>query len=108
MPPDRHRMVKIVAVVTVLLLLISTSVLSWLYLGAMESEKERLAHLAILHVHQLEAMSQMVPGWEEGAVSEEVFAARIQQLFDSQKDQHHFGQTGEVMLVRHQEDGLIG
>ena len=108
MPPDRHRMVKIVAVVTVLLLLISTSVLSWLYLGAMESEKDRLAHLAILHVHQLEAMSQMVPGWEEGAVSEEVFAARIQQLFDSQKDQHHFGQTGEVMLVRHQEDGLIG
>jgi len=94
--------------VTVLLLFISTFVLGWLYVGAMESEKERLAHLAILHVHQLEAMSQMVPGWEKRGVSQEVFAARMQQLFDSQKGQHHFGQTGEVIFVRPQEDGGVG
>jgi PAS domain S-box-containing protein len=107
MPSDRQRILKIVVVATVLILFISAFVLGWLYLGAIEYEKDRLAHLSIMHVHHLEAMSQTVSGWEEWAVSQEFFADRIQQLFDSQKDQHRFGQTGEMILIRRQEDGGV-
>jgi len=82
------------SVLTVLILSLNALVFGWLYLRTLENEKERLTHLSSMHVHHLEAMSQMIPGWKDGAVSQEFFTDPIQSAFDSHKGNHHFGQTG--------------
>ena len=93
---------------TVLILAISALVLGWLYLGAIEYEKDRLAYLSIMHAHDLEAIHHNISRNEEGSVSQNFLAERIENIFDSQKDLHHFGQTGEVIFVRRQEDAVVG
>ena len=105
MLPDQQRTLKIVLMLTALILSLSVFVFIWHYFEAFEDEKDRLTHLSSIHVHYLEAMNQLAPGWDEGAIPQAFFANRIQQVFDSQKDQHHFGQTGEVLLVRRYENG---
>ncbi len=106
--PDQQRTLKIVLMLTAFILSLSVFVFIWFYFKAFEDEKDRLTYLSRVHVHHLEAMNQLTPGWDEGAMPQEFFANRIQQLFDSLKDQHHFGQTGEVLLVRRHENGGQG
>jgi PAS domain S-box-containing protein len=108
MPSDRQRTLKIVAMATVLILSFSALVLGWLYLGAIEFEKDRLAYLSIMHAHDLEAMSKMGSRVDEMNVSQKFIPDRIQELFDSRKELHHFGKTGEVIFVRRQEDVVVG
>ncbi len=105
MLPDQQGTLKIVLMLTALLLSLSVFVCIWLYFEAFEDEIDRLTQLSNIHVHYLEAMNQLTPGWDEGAMPQEFFANRIQQVFDSLKDPHHFGKTGEVLLVPRHENG---
>lgn len=103
--PAQQRTLKIVLMVTGLILSLNVFVFIWLYVEAVEDEKDRLTHLTSIYVHNLESVNQLTPGWDEGAMPQEFFANRIQQEFDSLRDQHHFGQTGEMLLVRRHENG---
>jgi PAS domain S-box-containing protein len=107
MPSDGKRILKILTAATGLILFINAFVLGGLYLEALDNEKERLAYLSISHVHHLEAMRQIVSGRGDGIISQEYLTDRVEELFDSQNDQHHFGQTGEVILVRPSDDGVV-
>ena len=90
---------------TVLLLTLSVFVFIGLYFESIEDEKDRLTHLTNIYVHYLEAMKHLPPDWPEGAMPQEVFENRIQQEFDALRDHHHFGQTGEMLLVRLDKNG---
>lgn len=100
---DRRRIFKIVSVTTVLILLITALGLGCLYIRAIEDEKAHLANLSILHVQHLETLKF---SWLENEVlSQELLINHIQQIFELQ-NQHHFGKTGEVLLVRSQKEGM--
>ena len=105
MLPEQQRILKMVLMGTVLLLTLSVFVFIGLYFESIEDEKDRLTHLTNIYVHYLEAMKHLPPDWPEGAMPQEVFENRIQQEFDALRDHHHFGQTGEMLLVRLDKNG---
>ena len=94
---------RIFFVLAILLMVTSGFLLYWLYLGSIDREKFRLMDLALLHVQQLEAMSQIADGGLHGGEEHQPKADRIQTIFDSQPKYHRFGQSGKIMLMEEQD-----
>ncbi|MDH5562998.1 MAG: hypothetical protein OEY91_05150, partial [Nitrospirota bacterium] len=82
------------------LLMVSSGLLVyWLYVGALEREHVRVMDLAWLHAKQLEALSAQSTEDNNRLSDHETIAVRVQRIFDAQQAPHHFGETGEILLV---------
>ena len=90
---------RIFFVVAMLLMVTSGLLLYWLYLGSIDREKLRLMDLALVHVQQLEAMSEIAEGEPDKASDFLPKADRIQTIFHSQPKTHRFGQSGKILLL---------
>ena len=84
----------------ILLMIASGLLLYWLYLEAIEREKGRLMDLAILHVHQLEAISEITDKGDLRTGDQLPKADRMKNIFDAQPTYHRFGETGEIVFVQ--------
>ena len=82
-----------------MLMVTSGLLLYWLYLGAIDREKIRLMDLALLHVQQLKAMSEIAEGGPHDVRKFPPKADRIQAFFNSQPKFHRFGQSGKIILL---------
>ncbi len=90
---------RIYFVVAIMLMVTSGLLLYWLYLGAIDREKIRLMDLALLHVQQLKAMSEIAEGGPHDVRKFPPKADRIQAFFNSQPKFHRFGQSGKIILL---------
>ncbi len=71
----------------------------WLYGGALERERARVMDLALLHAKQLEALSEPSSIDDTSLSDHGTLAVRVQRIFDMQQTPHHFGETGEIVLI---------
>ena len=95
---------RIFFVLASLLMVATGLLLYWLYLGSIERERVRLLDLALVHVQQLEIISNI-----EGRATPSVGgqrAERMKNIFDAQSEFHRFGETGRIIFIRG-EDLLV-
>mgnify|MGYP000082494368 CR=1 FL=1 len=88
---------RIFFVLASLLMAATGLLLYWLYLGAIERERVRLLDLALVHVQQLEIISN-IQG-RDGSSVEAKRADRMKGIFDAQSEFHRFGETGRIIFV---------
>ena len=90
---------RIFFILACFLMITSGFLLYWVYLEAIEQEKIRLMDLALVHVQQLEILSQFSEEKKHLVRKQKDVNDRIKTIFDAHTKIHRFGATGKIVLV---------
>ncbi len=90
---------RIFFVLVCLIVFANWVLLSWLYTGTLEREKNGLKYLALFHVQQLESLKNSSGGDLSFIENQGFLENHIKEIYDSQAQHHRFGKTGEIVFV---------
>ncbi|GEM_PF-566011 len=102
---ERKRVLVLVAILVVVVLGAVSITINFLYSAAIDEERERLLETAMSQARLIEAVARY--DQELFGEGEDAVAATLSQIVNAHEQYEGFGETGEFVLARREEDRIV-